>query len=110
MVGSAILIIAICGLLYAYISCALLNESNRQLMVAANDSQRVLEQMKGLAYNQINNFINTFDPASFTNLNNESVTFPSPNIGTKISTVTVDVGWINRGRVRHFQLTTRFAE
>ena len=110
MVATAILLIILSGLLLAFVYCILLNQSNNNLVIAANDAQYVLEEIKGLAYSGISNFINNFNPSQFSNLNNEIITFPNPNIGTAIAEVTVDVSWIERQRQRNFQLSTRIAK
>lgn len=110
MIASGILLIAICGLLFTFITCMLLTESNRQLIIATNDAQYVLEQVKEQAYNNISNFIG--NPANFSNLknlNNETVTFPNTNIGPKSAGVTVNVSWTYKGYSKNFQLSTRIA-
>jgi Tfp pilus assembly protein PilV len=105
MIATAILLVAILSLLAALINTILLNESNNNLVMAVNDAQYVLEQMKGLPYSQIA----SFTPPTFNNLNNETITL-SQSPGTKITEVTVNVSWTERQRNRNFQLSTRFAE
>lgn len=105
LLAMAILLGAVLGLLTTFIYCVLLNESNNNLVVAANDAQYVLEQIKGLNYNDIDDYL----PPTFNNLNNETVTL-SRSIGSQIAEVTVDVNWTERQRQRSFQLTTRIAK
>lgn len=110
MLAAAILLIAISGLLVAFIGCILLNESNNNLVIAVDDAQYVLEQIRNSAYSEISNFINNFNPSQFSNLNNETITFPNPNIGARIAEVNVNVSWTERQGQRNFQLSTRIAE
>jgi type II secretory pathway pseudopilin PulG len=111
MIVAGILLIAILGLLATFINCMFLNESNKNLTIAVNDAQYALEQIKSIAFNQISNFINNFNPTQFSNLNNETITFPSPSYGAKISEITVNVSWKERNEPnpRNFQLSTRIA-
>ena len=109
MIASAIILIAILGLFTAIINCILLNESNNNLVMAVNDAQYVLEQIKGLAYDNINDFITVFDQSQFRDLNNQSITFPNTVIGTSIANITVEVNWDERQRQRNFTLSTRVA-
>lgn len=112
MIAMGILFIVISGLLVAFVSCILLNESNNNLVIAANDAQYVLEQVKKVnAYDDIDDFIASFDPSYFVNLNNETITFPNPpdtDIGS-IAEVTVNVRWSMRGGSKDFSLSTRIA-
>ncbi|MCM8795186.1 MAG: prepilin-type N-terminal cleavage/methylation domain-containing protein [Candidatus Omnitrophica bacterium] len=106
LLAVAILLIAICGLLFASVSCILMNESNNNLVIAVNDAQYVLEQIKGLAYADIDNY----EPPDFDNLNNETITLDLDKSDvTRIRTVTVNVSWQERGRQRSFSLPTRIA-
>ena len=109
MIAAAIILIAILGLFTAIINCILLNESNNNLVMAVNDAQYVLEQIKGLAYDNINDFITAFDPLQFSDLYNQSITFPNTVIGTSIANITVEVNWDERQRQRNFTLSTRIA-
>lgn len=109
MITAGILTIVLSGLLATFVSCILMNESNNNLVIAVNDAQYVLEEIKGLAYEDINNFINNFNQFQFIILHDERITFPDPDIGTRIAEVTVNVRWTERGRVRNFSLPTRIA-
>ncbi len=102
---SAILLIAIAALLYTFVNCILLNASNKELLTAANDAQYVLEQVKSLAFSQIE----SYTPPVFTNLLNESIPVPTvSSISSRVKQVTVNVSWTDkRRRTRDFSLTTR---
>ncbi len=105
MIAAAILLIAVLGLLAAFINCMLLNESNNNLVTAVNDAQYILEQLKGLSYSEIA----AYTPPVLNNLSNETISL-SRSIGTRIAEVTVDVSWTERQRSRNFQLSTRIAQ
>jgi len=108
ILASAILAVAICGLLAAYVNSLLMNQSNSNLTRATNDAQYVLEQVKGLSYSGIDTYV----PPVFTNLANETITLaPAPyESSPNIKQVTVNVNWIERQRNRTFSLTTRIAQ
>ncbi len=106
LVTAGILVIVATSLMALFVYSLLLNESNNNLTIAATDAQYVMEQIKGLAYNNID----TYAPPSLTNLNAETI--PSPTvteIANGLKEVTVNVNWIERGRARNFNLTTRIA-
>lgn len=105
MVAIAILVIAASGLLMALVSCMSLNESNSNLVVAANDARYVLEEIKGLAYDDIG----SYSPPSFSNLDGESASVTVTDIDSRIKEVTVEVVWTERQRSRSFKLSTRIA-
>jgi hypothetical protein len=109
MIASAILLIAILGLLTAYINFMLINEYNQHRMVAFNDAQYVLEQCKSQAYVDLDDFINNYNINQFINLNNERVTFPTFVYGLRITDITVRVTWSERGNDKNIQLSTKIA-
>ena len=107
MLAAAILLIAISGLLAAFISCILLNEANSELITAAHDAEYVLEQTKAMAYVAIAN-------SSYTDwgvLRNEQRQIDVVSgAGDYIKTITVTIRWNGRnGRQREFQLVTQIA-
>lgn len=106
MVAAAILVMVISGLLITFISCMLMNEANNNLVIAVNDAQYAMEQIKGLAYD---NILSGYTAPSFTNLNNENITTASRVIDSYLKEVTVNVTWTERGRNRLFSLSTRIA-
>jgi hypothetical protein len=105
MITSAILLIAICGLLVTFASCILMNESNDNLVVAANDAQYVLEEIKALPYADIQDY----SPPALDNLQGEAITL-NKDIGTQITEVTVNVNWTERQRNKAVSLSTRIAK
>jgi len=104
MVAAVVLLVGIAGLLFVFISCRFLNETNDNLITAAVDAQNILEQIRNLDYFDISGYT----PPSLNHLNNQQV-FVTPNVGDKITEVTVDVSWQERGRQRNFFLTTWIA-
>ena len=104
MTGVAILAVVITGSLLAYINCMLLNDSSRNLVIAVNDAQYVLEQIKALDYNSISGYT----PPSFSNLSGESVTL-TRSVGATLATVTVNVNWSENQSTKSFSLSTYFA-
>jgi prepilin-type N-terminal cleavage/methylation domain-containing protein len=105
MIAVAILLIVITGLLATLVYCILLNESSNNLVIATGDAQYILEQIKGLPYNDIANYT----APSFSNLNNETITL-NRNIGATISEITVAVHWNERQRQKSHSITTRIAK
>lgn len=108
MISVAILLIVISGLFVTFVYCILMNESNNNLVKAANDAQYVLEQIKGVtSYDGIN----SYSPPALNNLPNENI--PNPTItdlyGNQVKEITVNVNWVERNRQRNFQLSTRIA-
>jgi len=106
MLAMAILIVAILGLLAVLIHSILMNESNNNLVTAVNDAQYVLEQIKALAYVDIDDY----SPPNFT-ISNENI---APNvtiqdIDTMRKNITVNITWTERQRSRSVQLSTRIA-
>ncbi len=105
MIASAVLLIAITGMLFTFVNCMLLNDLNGEMVTAANDAQYVMEQIKGLAYGSIDSYV----PVQLANLAGESI--PSPTIAQvspAVKEITVNVIWTDtRGRQRNFSLSTR---
>jgi len=106
----AILAVTISGLLATFIYCLLLNHSNQNLVVACVDAQYVLEQIKGLTYDKIDDYIEDFDPYTFSHLPNETITFPDTNIGPRLANITVNVTWQERQNSRSLLLSTKIAK
>lgn len=106
IVALGILAVVISGLLASFVYSVLLNESNANLVIAANDAQYVMEQIKGLAYNDIDDY----EPPDFYNLQNENIAAPGiTDISSGLKEVTVNVSWSERQRARSFSLSTRIA-
>jgi prepilin-type N-terminal cleavage/methylation domain-containing protein len=107
LITLAILLLVSTGLLLGFISCIFLNETNTSLIIAANDAQFVLEQLKSSPYDQINNYT---VPLSFNyTLNNETINL-TRQVGTRLANITVEVDWNERTRPRNFQISTRIAK
>jgi type II secretory pathway pseudopilin PulG len=105
MLAIAISTVVIIGSLLTFINCAFLNETNNNLIIAANDAQSILEEVKTLAYTGID----TYTPTQLNNLDNEIITFQINNIDAGIKEVTVIVAWTEKGRNKNFLLSTRVA-
>ncbi|MFH1504291.1 MAG: hypothetical protein ABIH08_02740 [Candidatus Omnitrophota bacterium] len=106
MVAAAISIIAIGSLLIAFMSCMALNDANNSLIVAANDAQSVLEDVKTISFSAIDSYA----PLQPANLENEIVAFQVSSIDARLKEVTISVTWTEKQRNRNFQLSTRFAQ
>jgi len=105
MIAVAIILTVLVGSLLAFVQLMLLNESSRNLVLAANDAQYVLEQMKNEAYDDLA----LYAAPTFNNLASETVSLTRA-IGTNIATVTVDINWQERGNARNFSLSTCFTK
>ncbi|MCF7916204.1 MAG: prepilin-type N-terminal cleavage/methylation domain-containing protein [Candidatus Omnitrophica bacterium] len=105
MVAISILVLLATGLITAYTSCVLLNLSNNNLTKAANDAQRVLEDLTAVPYADIDTYI----LPGFNNLPNENVTVNITEISSK-KEVIVEVSWTETGRNNNFKLFTIFHE
>lgn len=105
MIAAAILVIAICGLLVTFVACLLSNEAKSNLIMAANDAQYVLEQIENLPYEQIDDYP---ENPEFNNLRDEYITV-TQDPEYKITGVTINVSWTERGGTKNFQLSTRIA-
>lgn len=106
MIAAAIMLIAILGLLTVFINSIVLNESNANLVMAVNDAQYVLEQIKALAYDDID----SYNPLNFT-INNDNIVpeLSVQNISTALKNVTITISWTERQRPRSVQLSTHIA-
>ena len=119
MIGSAVLVLALVGLIGAYIGCFSLNESARNLTVAMNDAQCTMEEIRD---RNVTSNITQEDWAAWAatdppegggcnTLDSESinVTYPS---GTGIDPleILITVNWTEKGRQRSAQLTTLLTE
>ena len=103
MIGVAIILIVLVGTLLSFVQLMLLNEASKNLVIAANDAQYVLEQMKNEAYDDLA----SYTAPTFDNLNSEAITL-TRSIGANLATVTVGVSWQERANARNFSLSTCF--
>ncbi len=108
LLAAAILLIAISASLAAFVNCLLLNESNNNRVIAANDAQYVLEQIKGVDYDDIDIYAHP----EFTNLSNETVSVSglTTEIVSGLKEIGVTISWTERGKNRSFTLSTRIAD
>ncbi len=102
MVATAIMVTLVVGLLFTYVYCVLLNESNQNLVIANNDAQYVLEQIKCVVYDNLP----AYAAPVFSNLSDEDVVVTATP-GSRLTEVTVEVHWVERSRPRSYSLTTR---
>ena len=110
MFGVFILVIGLVGAQQGIIACMLLNVSNNNLTVAANDAQYVMEQIKDLDYDtciaqDFSNGCYTFP--TFNNLMDEAVTHANVAVGT-MRQVTITIQWTERQGQKEYSLATYF--
>lgn len=106
MISSAILLVALSGLLSTFVYSLLINETSQNLVIAANDAQYVLEQIKSLSYNDID----AYSPPQFNNLEGETIPNPTvTQVRSGLKQITVNVNWTERNKARTFSLSTRIA-
>lgn len=119
MIGTAVLIIALVGLISAYIGCFALNESARNLTIAVNDAQCVMEEIRDM---NIPLNITSQDWSAWAiadspggggcnKLDNETVTITYP-LGTSVEPleILITVNWTEKNRQRSTQLATLLSE
>lgn len=119
MIGVTVLIIALVGLIAAYTGCFSLNESARNLTIAINDAQCVMEEIRAM------NIPTNITAEGWTNwaannppngggcnrLNNEAitVTYPSGTTATPLE-ILITVNWTEKNRQRSTRLATLLSE
>ncbi|MCM8799528.1 MAG: hypothetical protein NC900_02195 [Candidatus Omnitrophica bacterium] len=103
-ISIGILILVISSIYVSLVYCLILNESNYSLTIASNDAQRILEQIRQLPFDEIQNYI----PTQFNNLKNETVTVDK-DIEDRIAKINVTVSWDERNRKKNFSLLTKIA-
>ena len=116
LIATAILSIAVTGLLALLVSSVLLTQTNNNRFVAANDAQYVLEKIKmeisdgSLTYATMG----SYDPSTLglVNLPDEVVTLNPAvfEVTSGVKEITVKVQWTERGGSRDFSLSTQIAE
>lgn len=110
MFGVSILVVVIIATLSAAINSIFLNESSRNIVIAANDAQYALEQIKMQNFSNIPNYIQNYSSNQFSNLPNENITFSNPSYGSNLDTITIQINWNERNATRTYSTTTRFAQ
>lgn len=119
MIGAAVLIIALVGLIAAYIGCFALNESAKNLTIATNHAQCVMEEIRD---RNITSNITQEDWAAWAaadppdgggcnTLDAEIVQISYPS-GTTINPleILVTISWSDRGRTKNIQAVTLLTE
>jgi len=109
MFAVSILLVVIIGAVVSFINCMFLNEFNRHLVIAANDAQYALEQIRAQDFTNIQTYISNYN-TTFTNLSGENITFPDAVYTSTLDTITVQITWNEGNATRTFALTTRFAQ
>lgn len=104
-IAVAITMVVISSSLIVFVKCITLNESNANLVIAANDAQYVLEGMKSLAFNDIDSL---YALPSLTNLDNEAISLTVQEIYSGVKEVTCTVNWREKSRLKNFSLVTRY--
>lgn len=107
MITAAILIVAITGLLSAFISASFLSQANHNKVIAINDAQYVLEKLMDVTYADLSSHTD----ADFTNLNldNELICVDVSEAGG-VKTATVYVNWTERQTTKSFNISTQIAQ
>jgi len=119
IIGMVILVTAIVSLIAAYIGCFTLNQSARNLTIAINDGQTVMEEIRktnipdSITSQDWTTWASTNPPdgGGCNRLENESitVTYPSGIAATPLQ-VLVTVNWKEKNRTRSTQLVTLISE
>lgn len=119
MIGGTVLVLALVGLIAAYIGCFTLNESAKNLTVAINDAQCVMEEIRdrNLVYLIIQQnwttwaALNPPQGGGCNTLDNEvtTVTYPSGTNQDPIE-ILITVSWTEKGRPKSTQLVTLLTE
>lgn len=119
MIGTAVLIIALVGLIAAYMGCFALNESARNLTIATNHAQCVMEEIRDR--NVTSNITKedwtawaAADPpggGGCNTLDTEIVQVTYP-LGTTINPleILVTISWSDRDRIKNIQTVTLLTE
>jgi type II secretory pathway pseudopilin PulG len=114
LLAVAILVFAISGILLLFIHCSFLNESSRNLTIAASHAQFVMEDMKSASFSTLQQNINAgnwnwqpdiIESKGLTALSNESISTQAA--GANPLDISVTVSWQDRNqRDRDFVLET----
>lgn len=110
LISVAILLIVIVAAILAITTSTFLIEASRNLATASGDAQYALEQIKALSFDDIPAYIAAYPSDYFSNLPQESVSFPGPVYTANLATITVRVSWEERNAQKEFSITTRMAK
>ena len=116
--AAAILVFALSGLLSLFISCALLNEANRNRSVAMAHAQYIMEEIKHTDFGSIQNKIESgdwdWDESEIENAGLVKIKGESVDVGVSGSyplEVTATVAWNDRlGANKNITLESVFTE
>lgn len=107
MVTAGILVVAITGLLSAFISASFLSQENHNKVIAVNDAQYVLEKLIDVTYGDLSSYTD----ANFTNLNlDNELIYVDVSEASGVKTATVYVNWTERQKTKSFNITTQIAQ
>jgi len=121
LIATAVLLVAITGVLIAFRSPAVLNEMARDTTIATQDASRVIEQMRVTKFSDIQKVDPYWDswaasngaknllPLPLPNGTNETVAVSYTAIDPSLLEVRVTITWTRRSRSRNIRLTTRIA-
>src|SRR3989338_8491343 len=118
ILAAAILVFALSGLLSLFISCALLNEANRNRSVAMAHAQYIMEEIKHTDFGSIQNKIESgdwdWDESEIENAGLVKIKGESVDVGVSGSDpleVTATVAWNDRlGANKNITLESAFTE
>jgi len=110
VIASAVLLIAVLGLLSVYQSPFVLNELTRDTTTAVQDASKVIEQMRVTAFAsvQTTNWDTWAQNNGAKNLPSETLSIAYT--GTDPLEFTVTVQWTRRSRTRNIRLTSRITQ
>ena len=97
MIAAAILVVALGGLIAAYIGCFNLNETARNLTIAMNGAQREMERIRNLPLSQISaEDGNSFEIAGIADTDSEGIVEVDSS-DPDLLVVTITICWRQKG-------------
>lgn len=112
LLASLIMAFVFIALLSVFLTCILLNESNRNLNVAITHAEHALEDIKNSDYYTVQSTVwnaATIAAKGLTALRNETINITVVT-GTQIKNIRVVVNWNDRARPRSVTLQTLIAQ
>jgi len=106
---SAFVIVSSLGV---FVNAIVLNEVSNNKVTAINDAQLTMEEIKRLAYSNMNNTyiaLNVIPNLGNLNLPGEVIAANVTDLGQNLKEVTVTVAWNEKQRNWSYQLSTRIA-
>lgn len=116
-IGAAVLIIALVGLISAFTGCFALNEGSRNLTIATNHGQSIMEEIRdrnlisNITQEDWTSWAQTDPPdgGGCNTLEGETVQVSYPSgTGADPLEILVMVSWTEKGRQKNIQLATLF--